>query len=84
MSDELKDSETVLILYLIIMKIQFYIIKEDEFGEDFKQIVTPEPSELKVGLSSQKHLPKGVVSMVKPLRTSTLYYETLQAESTQK
>jgi len=66
------------------MNIQFYIIKEDEFGEDFKQIVTPEPSELKVGLSCQKYLSKGVVSIVKPLRTSTLYYETIQTESTQK
>lgn len=59
------------------MAIQFYIIKENEIGEDVKQIVTPEPSELKVGLSSQKCLPKGIVSMVKPLRTSTLYYETI-------
>ena len=59
------------------MAIQFYIIKESEIGEDVKQIVTPEPSELKVGLSSQKCLPKGIVSMVKPLRTSTLYYETI-------
>ena len=57
--------------------IQFYIIKEDQFGNDYKQIVTPEPSELRVGLSSQKWLPKGIVSMVKPLRTSTLYYETI-------
>jgi len=59
------------------MAIQFYIIKENEIGEDAKQIVIPEPSELKVGLSSQKCLPKGIVSMVKPLRTSTLYYETI-------
>ena len=59
------------------MAIQFYIIKENEIGEDVKQIVTPEPSELKVGLSSQKCLPKGIVSMVKPIRTSTLYYETI-------
>jgi len=60
-----------------IMAIQFYIIKESEIGEDIKQIVTPEPSELKVGLSNQKWMPKGIVSMVKPLRTSTLYYETI-------
>ena len=59
------------------MTIQFYIIKENEIGEDVKIIVTPEPSELKVGLSNQKYLPKGIVSMVKPLRTSTLYYETI-------
>jgi hypothetical protein len=57
--------------------IQFYIIKEDQFGNDYKQIVTPEPSELRVGLSSQKSLSKGIVSMVKSLRTSTLYYETI-------
>ena len=59
------------------MTIQFYIIKENKYGEDVKQIVTPEPSELKIGLSSQKWMPKGIVSMVKPLRTSTLYYETI-------
>ena len=56
--------------------IQFYIIKEDQFGNDYKVIVKPEPSELKVGLSSQKYLPKGIVSMIKSLRTSNLYYET--------
>lgn len=59
------------------MAIQFYIIKESETGEDVKQIVTPEPSELKVGLSNQKWMSKGIVSMIKPLRTSTLYYETI-------
>ena len=59
------------------MTIKFYIIKENEIGEDFKIIITPEPSELKVGLSNQKYFPKGIVSMVKPLRTSTLYYETI-------
>jgi hypothetical protein len=59
------------------MAIQFYIIKENEIGEDVKQIVAPEPSELKVGLSNQKWIAKGIVSMVKPLRTSTLYYETI-------
>lgn len=59
------------------MAIQFYIIKENRIGEDTKQIVTPEPSELKVGLSNQKWMLKGIVSMVKPLRTSTLYYETI-------
>jgi len=59
------------------MAIQFYIIKENETGEDVKQIVTPEPSELKVGLSNQKWMSKGIVSMIKPLRTSTLYYETI-------
>lgn len=57
--------------------IQFYIIKEDKFGNETKQIVTPEPSELRVGLSNQKWMPKGIVSMVKSLRTSTLYYETI-------
>ena len=57
--------------------IQFYILKEDEFGNDVKQIVTPEPSELKVGLSNQKYMPSGIVSMVKPLRKSTLYFETI-------
>ena len=59
------------------MKIQFYILKEDKAGFETKQIVTPEPQELKVGLSSQKYLPNGIVSMVKPLRTTTLYYETI-------
>jgi hypothetical protein len=57
--------------------IQFYILKENIYGDLVKHIVTPEPSELRVGLSSQKCLPKGLVSMVKPLRTVTLYYETI-------
>lgn len=59
------------------MNIQFYILKEDELGFEVKQIITPEPQELKVGLSNQKYIPNGIVSMVKPLRTSTLYYETI-------
>lgn len=59
------------------LDIQFYIIKENKYGEDVKHIVTPELSELKVGLSNQKWMPKGIVSMFKPLRTSTLYYETI-------
>lgn len=59
------------------MTIQFYILKEDQFGFEVKQIVTPEPQELKAGLNAQKWLPKGIVSMVKPLRNSTLYYETI-------
>lgn len=59
------------------MAIQFYILKEDENGFEVKQVVTVEPQELKVGLSNQKYLPSGIVSMVKPLRTTTLYYETI-------
>jgi hypothetical protein len=59
------------------MNIQFYILKEDKAGFEIKQIVTPEPQELKVGLSNQKYMPKGIVSMVKPLRTTTLFYETI-------
>jgi hypothetical protein len=59
------------------MNIQFYILKEDQFGFEVKQVVTPEPQELKAGLNAQKWLPKGIVSMVKPLRNSTLYYETI-------
>jgi hypothetical protein len=57
--------------------IQFYILKEDQFGNEYKHIITPEPSELRVGLSAQKSLPKGTVPMFKPLRTSILYYETI-------
>lgn len=59
------------------MMIKFYILKDDEFGDTYKHYVEPEPSELKVGLSAQNWLPSGIVSMVKPLRTSTLYYETV-------
>jgi hypothetical protein len=59
------------------MTIQFYILKEDNAGFEVKQIVTPEPQELKAGLSAQRWLSKGIVSMVKPLRNSTLYYETI-------
>jgi hypothetical protein len=59
------------------MTIQFYILKEDNAGFEVKQIVTPEAQELKAGLSAQRWLSKGIVSMVKPLRNSTLYYETI-------
>ena len=57
--------------------IQFYILKEKACGEEYKQIVTPEPKELKAGLSAQKYLASGIVSLITPLRTTTLYYETI-------
>lgn len=58
------------------VNIRFYIIKENHLGEEYKHYVTPEPAELKVGLSNAKYLKSGMVSMFKPLRDCTLYYET--------
>lgn len=59
------------------VNIRFYIIRENVYGEDEKHYVIPEPSEFKVGISSSKWMKSGIVSMVKPLRDCTLYYEVI-------
>jgi len=54
---------------------RFYILKENG-AETEKHFVTPEPMELKNALNSMKWgMKKGIVSLIKPIRNCTTYWE---------
>ena len=54
---------------------KFYILKENG-AETIRHYVNPEPEELRNAKSAMKYgLKKGYVNLIKPIRTSTTYWE---------
>lgn len=54
---------------------KFYILKE-QGAETLRHFVTPEPEELRNAQNAMKWgMKKGIVSLIKPIRTTTTYWE---------